>query len=178
MVQVQDTRFHYNWIGRNGADYHRYKNVRPAFDSMYAAFQGFLSAEGLSRPTENQWEVTYVNHIRKGTVWREPQDWLRLFVGLPGPWVAPAEVRPESVGAAWHFEIAPRRGRLHIDLKHARLSASSADEILRLTLTARGPVGHGGLSLSEGLDLGRRIIVQAFASITSSEAHRIWERSE
>ena len=183
MIQVQDTRLHYNWIGKRGEDYKRYPKVRPKFDRVYELFREFLQSEKLDIPKENQWEVTYVNHIPRASGWNTPEDWPGLFIGLPGPWGAMplGEVRPESVAGAWHFEIPPQRGRLHVDLKHVRTAVPEAKELMRLTLTARGAIGksaEGETALSEGLDLGRRTIVRAFAGLTSTEAHRIWERTD
>lgn len=181
MIQVQDTRLHYNWISQPGRDYPHYTKVRPAFDHVFDIFRAFLRAEQLGDPKENQWEVTYVNNVPKGTVWKTPSDWARLFVGLPGPWAESPGVQLESVGGAWHFEIAPKRGRLHVDLKHGRLGGEDPKEMLRMTLTARGSVGDpatGGISLADGLDLGRKTIVSTFAALTSTEAHGIWERTQ
>jgi uncharacterized protein (TIGR04255 family) len=176
MVQVQNGRLHYNWIGQAGEQYRRYAIVRPVFDMIYGEFLQFVQSEALGDVRPNQWEVTYVNHIPKGTVWGDPSDWPKLFVGLPGVWAAPSSVQLESVGGSWHFEIPPQRGRLHVDLKHAKTQQTAPQEILRLTLTARGPIGkEGGMKLAEGLDLGRRAIVLTFREITSSQAHAYWK---
>jgi uncharacterized protein (TIGR04255 family) len=174
MVQLQNGRLHYNWIGRGGQDYSRYCVVRPAFDRVYRLFQGFLQDEKLGAVSPNQWEVTYVNHLPKGSVWHVPADWAKVFVGLPGAWAASSEVQLESLAASWHFEIPPRRGRLHVELKHAKLIENEGREILQLTLTARGPV-NDETTLVDGLDLGRRAVVLGFRDITSPEAHRHWE---
>lgn len=177
MIQVQNTRLHYNWIGQRGEEYPRYTTVRPKFDAVYALFLEFLEAEGLAGPNDNQWEVTYVNHIPHGTVWQTPTDWATLFHGLLGSYQKATEVRVESVGGSWHFEIPPQRGRLHVDLKHAKVSAPGSEELIRLTLTARGPIANSGAdhqSLARGLDLGRRVIVRAFWELTSPEAHKVW----
>lgn len=178
MIQVQNTRLIYNWIGKPGKGYSRYASIRPMFDNAYKTFCGFLDAERLEKPKENQWEVTYVNHIPKGTVWQVPEDWPGLFVGLPGPWAGLPGVELEYMNGSWHYEIPPQRGRLHIELKLAVSQGERPIEALRLTLTARGPAGEAGISLSEGLDLGRETIVLAFKNMTSPEAHRTWELVE
>jgi len=180
MVQVQNGRLHYNWIG-SGSQYRRYNTVRPAFDRLYAALEQFVQQEKLGDVGPNQWEVTYVNHLPRGTVWDDPSDWPKVFTGLPGVWASPSVVRLEGLVASWHFEIPERKGRLHIDLKRARRREEPPEELLRLTLTARGPVagpGTEGLSLANGLDLGHRVIVLTFRDVTSTEAHRIWEIEE
>ncbi len=181
MVQVQNGRLHYNWIGHAGQAYPRYSLVQPRFDRIQDVFLAFLREEGLGELRPIQWEVTYVNHIPKGTVWNEPEDWSSVFVGLPGVRSCPAAVRLEGLSGAWHFEIPERRGRVHVDLKHAKLREPASKEILRLTFTARGPVAEtstGKPALAEGLDLGHRAIVVTFRDITSSEAHRYWEMEE
>ncbi|MCC7290571.1 MAG: hypothetical protein IT449_00755 [Phycisphaerales bacterium] len=178
MIQVQNGRLHYNWIRRPGIEYVRYAANRPKFDAVLVAFRAFLSGENLGEPKPNQWEVTYVNHIPKGTVWQSPEDWARLFVGMPQ--VAPdlGSVNLETMSGAWHYVIPDRRGRLHVDLKHAKLDADPASEILRATLTARGPIGASSAgescTLEEGIELGRRIIVLGFKAMFSEEAHTTW----
>ncbi len=82
MVQVQNGRLHYNWLGRPGGEYPRYKKVRPEFDTMLSEFQRFLADEKLGEMRPNQWEVAYVNRIPRGTVWNEPADWAKLFRSL------------------------------------------------------------------------------------------------
>ncbi len=178
LIQVQNDRLHFNWIRGQDGGYPRYESVRPKFDAVRAEFEAFLREEGFDGFEPNQWEVTYVNHIPRGTVWQTPRDWGALFAGLLGQRADPSEVRFESLTSAWHFEIPERRGRLHIDLKHAKTQEDPRTELLRLTLTARGPVSsaEGGESnLSDGLDLGRRVIVRTFRDITSEEAHAYWE---
>lgn len=178
MIQLQDGRLHYNWVGCAGGPYPRYSKLRPEFDAILAEFRDFLAREGVEELRPNQWEVTYVNHIPKGSVWNEPQDWKDVFVGLPSVWGQPSSIQLESFGGEWHFVIAPQRGRLHIQLAHARAGSPEGEEVLRLNLTARGPIAEGadgGLSLSDGLDLGRQTIVRTFHEITSESAHQHWE---
>ncbi len=177
MIQVQNGRLHYNWVGANGGGYPRYHAVRPEFDGVLDAFRRFLAEESLGEIRPNQWEITYVNHVPKGSVWNDPADWARLF---RSPIFLPASAKVaslESFGGEWHYEIQPRRGRLHVQVQHARLATAGGPEVLRLTLTARGPVQEGeeaGRGLDEGLNLGRATIVKAFKELTSDEAHCFW----
>jgi uncharacterized protein (TIGR04255 family) len=178
MIQVQNGRLHYNWLGEKGDQYPRYQKVRPGFDCALEKFEQFLADERLGTLRPNQWEVTYVNHIPKGTVWNEPQDWQSLFRFPLMPSANAGDLQLESVSGAWHFVIEPRRGRLHAHLQHGRKGGATGEEILVLTLTARGPAGgkddEQGLALDEGLDCGREAIVKAFAELTSEKAHEYW----
>lgn len=179
MIQVQNTRFLYNWLGLGSGKYPRYHTAtRPQFDKEWAGFQQFLSERGLGALSPSQWETTYVNHLPKGTVWEEPQDWCELFCGLPGV----GAIRKgdglslESAGGQWHFEIEPQRGRLHVELQHGRVDASGK-EVLTMKLTARGAIvsdGDSAMDLETGLDLAHITIVEAFRDLTSNTARQYW----
>jgi uncharacterized protein (TIGR04255 family) len=177
MIQVQNGRFHYNWLGQSGARYPHYNELRRAFVHELSNFQKFLAEELQAELQPNQWEVTYVNHLPKETVWKRLDDSADVFrkgaslsAGIQGlPLV--------DLAGEWHYEIPPQQGRLHVELKHGRLASADAPELLILTLTARGPIGdreEEGLDLDKGLDLGHKVIVQAFSELTTEAAHSFW----
>jgi len=176
MIQIQNGRLDYNWLGQGGGSYPRYKSVRPEFDKTLKQFKKFLDIRGLGDFEPNQWEVTYVNHIPKGTVWNEPGDWMGLFEKLPGPSLDSQELQLGGLGGQWHFEIIPQRGRLHVQLQHGRLGSETGEEALVLKLTGRGPIStKGGVDdLDKGLNLGHEVIVTSFRDLTSCEAHEYW----
>lgn len=174
MIQVQNGRFHFNWLG--GAEYPRYPRVREEFDAALDHFRRFLAEEGLGEFRANQWEITYVNHIPRGTVWSSPRDW-GFFRPLANTTGAAEGVPLESFGGEWHYEIAPQIGRLHIQWQHGQRSEPEGEDVVILTLTARGPARpteEAGLSLSDGLDRGRDAIVRSFKALMSDEANRFW----
>jgi len=148
--------------------------MRPEFRELFEGFNAFADDHQIGAIRPNQWEVTYVNHIPRGAAWSEPADWASLFRGLPSITDSPEDIRLESFGSEWHFEIAPQRGRLHMDLKHARAGGPSGPEVLRLTVTARG-AARDAASLYEGVDIGRSAIVRTFRAATSDRAHQLWE---
>jgi uncharacterized protein (TIGR04255 family) len=177
MIQVQNGRFHYNWFAKSNSDYPRYNVVRPEFDLLWRRFLSFLGSENFKTPSLNQWEVTYVNQLPLGTVWNRPADWGRALPGLLGCNPAEEVARFESFGGQWHYEIPPRRGRLHVQIVHGRRADSDAKEIARMDLTARGPIPSDPVdanALGTGLDLGRETIVRMFVALTSQAAHDFW----
>src|SRR5690606_2055154 len=119
MIQVQNGRIHFNWLRQGEGAYPRYEIVRDQFSEMLNRFQKFVADEQLGEFKPNQWEVTYVNQIPRGTVWDTPADWdfFRLLAGMPT--IANA-LEGESFSGQWHFVIPPRQGRLHIDWQHGR----------------------------------------------------------
>jgi uncharacterized protein (TIGR04255 family) len=174
MIQVQNARFHYNWT-QSKDQYPRYTNVRKEFLGRLNEFIGFVKSEGLGDIDFDQWEVTYVNHIPAGSVWKTPKDWSKLFRGLR---LVDFEenARPENMFIQVAYRLPENRGRLHLKLQHALFatkSDSAAQEVLRFELTARGPITSQE-SLEVGLDLGHDAIIQKFVMCTSDDAHKYW----
>jgi uncharacterized protein (TIGR04255 family) len=177
MIQVQPSRFHYNWQ-KKGSAYPSYRQVRKEFDNSFETFCRFLAENQVGELQVNQWEITYVDHVAKGELWTEPKDWHRVFPGLLGPTPTMDAVTFESVGGEWHFEISPQRGRLHLALQYGRVG-DKAEPTLILTTTARGPVNpESGMDWGDGLTLGHDKIIQVFLQIISAQAQKVWERVE
>ena len=179
MIQVQNRRLHYNWVRQGGAEYPRYEeNIRPEFDDMWKRFVAFLLDRGLDAPVPNQWEVTYVNHFPRNTVWSAPSDWSRPFRGSLAPLADMNGTILASVRAYWRYEIQPQRGRLHVEVTHGFVgNEPPKNETLIVKLTARGPVNKerdADSAINEGLNLGHDTIVQGFRDMTSDEAHKYW----
>ncbi len=183
MIQLQNGRFHLNWKGASGVGYPRYPQIRLEFDQHFDLLLKFLRSELNVSPTIELWEVTYLNHLPRSTVWDDPSDWQSLFPPLAQPSAAVMEsasngeagLSLETFGGTWQYEISPKKGRLHIELRHGRHERADADELLVLALTARGMLqGSTTDEIHQGLDLGRFVIAHAFKSITSEKAHAYW----
>lgn len=181
MIQLQNGRFHYNWLGHHNLPYPRYNTVRPEFDKKLHAFREFIKELGLGEIKPNQWEVTYVNQMKKGTVWDSPDDWNKIFNTLPGLGQTSKEISLEGFSSHWQFEIKPKRGRLHVELVHGRVGPPDGEEVLTMKLTARGPT-DSGLSFEESVDMGLKLghdtIVNAFVDLSSEKAHNFWSEKK
>ncbi|MDY7009860.1 MAG: TIGR04255 family protein [Planctomycetota bacterium] len=178
MIQLQNCRLDYNWIGQSKQKYPRYNTVRPEFDKILIAFEELVTEHRLGDLVPNQWEVTYVNHIFKGEIWSNSEDWASLFK-LPGLAVVPEGLRFEGFGGHWHFEIEPQRGRLHVAIQQALVGDPEKKEALVMNLTARGPIANNQnaiTAIDEGLNLGHDVIVKSFRDLTSQQAHDYWNR--
>jgi hypothetical protein len=138
-------------------------------------FIEFVAREKVGDFRPNQWEVTYLNHIPKGTVWDTPNDW-GFFLSLGAVPTIEHLIHGESFAGGWHFVIPEQRGRLHVQWQHGRKSEPE-EEVIVLTLTARGPVAGSENSVQatlDGLDLGRETIVRSFVAFTSEAANKYW----
>lgn len=173
MIQIQNGRFHYNWLKRDG-DYPRYGTVRSEFDALFKAFAVFVEAKSLGKIEPDQWEVTYVNQIPKGTAWNSSADWANLFRFARAEPLDGAALQSETFSARLAFEIKPKKGRLHAQIQHGLIKQESEKkEVVRVELTARGPVAAGE-GFGDGLNLGRKTIVETFYQMTSKDAHKFW----
>jgi len=111
MLQIQNGRLHFNWLGQKGGKYPRYNDVRENFLWALQRFIEFVATEKLGDFRPNQWEVKYLNHIPKGTVWNAPGDW-DFFRPLGGVPTIEGLIQGESFVGEWHFIIPEQRGRL------------------------------------------------------------------
>lgn len=177
LVQVQNGRLHFNWLGQAGGPYPHYEKVREGFLRVLQRLVEFVAAEKLGTLTPNQWEVTYLNHIEKGTVWNTPRDWgfFRPLTGLPA---IEGLIQSEGFGGEWHFVIPERRGRLHVKWQHGVKPEPEGKEVVMINLTARGALGTVGVddpsAIATGLDLGHDTIVRSFEKLMSDEANKYW----
>jgi hypothetical protein len=171
MIQIQDTRFTYNWQRRANC-YPSYAVTKRAFDETYGLFKQFVAQRGLPAPQENQWEVVYVNHIPKSE-WGAVEGWRGILSDLYIPAAtSPLDAKLDSMSGNWAIRLGDQ-ARLHISLRHGR---TRAEEVMVLQLIARGPIGESSLSLDGGHAIGHEAIVRTFLAMTSPESHERWGR--
>jgi uncharacterized protein (TIGR04255 family) len=175
MIQVQDSRFIYNWRKGESVAYPSYDTTRREFDKLYARFRDFTGLQNLGEIEENQWEVSYVNHLLKGDLWDSPSDWAQIFPWLRRPQEA---LGPDGVQVGWDLVLPNERGRLHIHLYHGRISMDGPEALI-LDLTARGPASKlPDFSVVDGFQIGHSAIGRSFAAMTSEKAHAHWGRTQ
>ena len=174
MIQIQNGRFFYNWLGTPGAEYPSYDLVRPEFDEHWEKFREFVISECKEDCVqENQWEILYLNHIPRDTVWKELSELPQVLTFLKQPNLSDLELNPDGIGGEWRFEIGAIKGRLYVRLG-TKMEKETDRPYVVMTLIARGPVGDGISSLHEGLELGHKTITDAFDRLTSNDAQQIW----
>ena len=149
------------------------------FRTAMAGLSRFCEGAGLPEMIPNQWEVTYINHISRGTLWEHPRDWPHLLPSLFPEWSGFDGAALEAMGGRWQLELKDRRGRLYVNAGlERRVSGEAREDVLALTLTARGPVPVDapaeGSRVEAGLTVGHDAVVRGFAAITSETARRTW----
>lgn len=174
LIQFQQDRLLHNWrkVGDGTNDYPRFESMMSEFKAELVQLQNYMAALAPQELLINQCEISYINHIKfnrdecKGF-----SDWLR-FVNF-------TEGRPDDFNIAFREVI---RGDDEKPL--GRFSAEAAlgflpdgQEIIMLSLTVKGaPLSTDIDSGLKFLTLGRDVIVQRFAELTTDQAHKKWER--
>jgi uncharacterized protein (TIGR04255 family) len=173
MIQVQDSRFVYNWRKSQDGGYPSYETTHSEFGEVYGQFKQFVEMAELGKIEENQWEVTYINHLVKGGLWNSLEDCTLIF-----PWFSFPDkyLSPDFVFARWVMALPEQRGRLHVSMNFGRTSATGPEAII-LELTARG-IASPEFSLDSGFTLGHEVIVNSFAAMTSEMAQKQWKRRQ
>ena len=174
MIQVQDSRFILNWK-KGASHYPSYDSLFPEFRQTLHAFESFALESGLGALAYNQWEIVYVDQIKKGEMWESARDWRRIFPSLS----LPVQVNrflstgDETMSADWRFSLMEKRGRMHISVRQLRTPPSN-EEFLSITFVARGPVNESQ-TWEQGLELGHEALNETFVAIASSEAQTSWK---
>jgi len=145
-------------------------------------FQDWLRHEELGEVTPNQCEVTYINIIRlpdgsnpHTQLHRISNVWSDKMVLPPSQTLEHSNVQLVSV-----FEHGGKSaGRTYITFQPAFTQGDSAEPIVKLDITVRGkPLGETAAAAFDFLDLARAQVVNTFASITTEEMHKFWERTD
>ncbi len=184
MCQVQRNRLVFNWRKRT-KDYPRFGVTWDRFRDAWQAWQAFLGDYKIVPPKSRLWELTYVNRVPKYNLWSEPSDWPKIFPGLWGGGFAASEgAELRGFQGQWIWELTDPPARLFVESKPGRSVGEPHQDVLLLSLTARGPIGaDSGTAKDSGIDpiesgigRGHEWIVRTFDGIASDLAKSAWRR--
>lgn len=187
MCQLQRNRLVINWRKRSD-NYPRFGATRDRFCAAWKSWQMFLGELNLPRPRPRLWELTYVNRVPEGSLWKAPDDWPNVFPGLWGgrfATVPGAQLRGHQ--GRWVWESSHPPARLYVEPKPGHSADAPPQAVLLLSLTARGPLDPFGAdpkasdgdddgSIEAGIAFGHELIVGTFDRITSETARKEWGR--
>lgn len=184
MCQLQRNRLVVNWRKRK-ADYPRFSVTKQRFLKLWSGWQEFLAALEFTLPKPALWELAYVNRIQKKNLWESPSDWPKVFPGLWGDNLVSVDAaRLRGFHGQWVWESSSPAARLYVEPKPGRSADHPAEDVLVLTLTARGPVefnsddGPGTVadSVARGMVFGHDLIVTTFDNAASPSAKKEWKK--
>lgn len=189
MGQVQRDRLVINWRKRS-TQYPRFDATWNRFKIAWQAWEAFLGEQQKAPLKPRLWELTYVNRIPKDDLWKNPGDWPSVFPGLWGGVFADIEgAELRGFQGQWVWESTAPPSRLYIEPKPGRSADDKGEDVLFLSLTARGPVGisrsdadsssSSGLEqIESGIGWGHEFIVTTFDRIASNVAKTAWGRHD
>lgn len=176
LLQMQPTRFLANWRKRSETDeYPRFSKAYDRFINGLNEFESFVkNLIGIS-PVVNQFELTYINHmLEKDIPYPIGMKYYLSFLALNMERAEAFLPVPRSFQSRLQFALPNSSGVLHITVSHGR--RNDGQKVMVLDLTARGPAKNGIIGMEEWFKLAHEWIVRGFTDITSTAAHKEWER--
>lgn len=176
LIQIQSDSFIQNWRKVSDKDpYLHYGDLRPSFASMWERYAKFLRANKVQTPLVRECEVTYVNHIDKGTGWNSLRDLGNVVSCWSGGTSGDFLPAPDLVSLNVVYPIRGRGGRLQVTLQPG---IRDGQQTLQLTLMARcKPESSTTAELMKALDFAREWVVRGFTDFTTGNMHKIWGKT-
>jgi uncharacterized protein (TIGR04255 family) len=178
IIQVQRDRFIFNWRKLDLADdYPRYENVFGAFENKLAKFEEFIKNIGME-VLPIQYELSYVNQIAEGALWKNIGDLSRIFPHLQSKIENGLILsEPETINSRISFLLPNKMGRLHITIRTGARRKFDSKKLVIFELTARG-FNHKSMSeIRKWFDIAREWIVQGFTDLTAEKIQQEkWKR--
>ncbi len=180
IIQVQRERFAHNWRKlRVENSYPRYDNVIKSFQERFSTFENFIKNAGMEI-SPVQYELTYVNQIPEGDLWKKVSDIGNIFNKINfsfGEGLMLEE--PESINWRISFVLPNQSGRLYAIVKTGAKRTIDDKEVIVFDLTVRGIGQDKSLSnMKQWFDVAREWIVKGFTDLTTSEAQKLWRRTK
>jgi len=173
LFQYQADGFYFNWRHRDG-DYPRYEHTIAKFLYFYTVIKGFYKEHQLGEIEPIEYELTYINHIPKGSGWESIEELPKVFSKLN--WVnSEGQFLPPPDGTSWQavFLLPKDKGRLVVSLKKGTLTENK-QPVLIFELKVIG--FDNPENLRSWFDLSREWIVRGFTDLTTPEMHKLWEK--
>ena len=174
LIQLQNNRFVYNWRKiRDDENYPRYREVIRAFKQNLDIFRVFLNEEGFEPLKLTNCELSYINHIPKGTGW---DSFSKIHNTLPDLcWRSDLKrFLPDPNGLGWNlqFPLPNNNGNLNVDLKHAYRKKDSLPMLI-FEISAQGLNSNKSLdAIWDWFEIAHEWIVRGFADLTSLDVQK------
>jgi uncharacterized protein (TIGR04255 family) len=177
VLQIQPDRFIHNWrkVGE-GEQYPRYERIRRTFLSEFSRLSRIIENRHAKTPTPNQCEVTYVNQVPITDANTSVIQKTLAILRIPDDFPAGSS---EDAGMQIRFVLPGQDGR---PIGRLIVQAGSAVTpkgvpVFQLMLTVRGrPFTPDLTGARQFMDMGRKVIVESFAALTTEQMHKVWGR--
>lgn len=177
LLQLQDDRLVINWrkVRQEDAErYPKYTASRQIFEREWQRYHEFLKREGLGVPAVRACEVSYINHIEKGGVWRTFGDLHKVFTHWAPPTTETGLPSPDGVAVNMVYSLPKERLNLKLEIATA-IRHADMKEVLQFTLTARGgPESSATEAVLNWLDRAHDVVAGAFKQLTTDQVRETW----
>src|SRR5947207_2992965 len=133
LVQIQDGFLFHNWRKTTEApEYQRYELIRSELHKDWMTFREYLRERTLQKPVVSRCEMSYFNHLVRGSDWQDFTDLPNLFTiwrGLRSN--ATARLQTATFAVSYRIE----RGAVNISVAPA-VRMTDGKEILQFTLSS------------------------------------------
>ncbi len=179
LIQLQPNRIWFNWRRLNEAEeYPRFETLVPVFRETVKQFSDFASANNIGRVEPTGAELTYVNQIPAGKLWRAYSDVGNFMEDVR--WTEGRKTLPKPDGVAWRAEFKLGSDNLAVDLKSGRELVGEQRPFYVLefrAFTAQRSELEG--NTFEWYRKANKLIVDAFCELTTIKAqHDHWQRAD
>ena len=182
LIQVQGNFFCFNWRRHQNQDldYPHFKAIAKEFHLNVSIFQDFLNEMGFGGLDPTELELTYINHIPKGSGWETIDEVNKVVTDLC--WNADtSRFLPKPSNIAWQtaFALPDDAGRLRVKLTEAKRKVDSHPLIV-LELSARGIGKDSSIDhIWQWYSLAHEWIVRGFTDLTTEEMQFVhWGRDD
>jgi uncharacterized protein (TIGR04255 family) len=176
VLQLQQDAFIHNWRKIKDEDaYPHFDAAQKKFKEKFAQFRQFVEKNDLGQANGTRFEVTYVNHLAGGNIseaMSQYVDILRLQPATERQLLPP----PRALNADLWFDLPGEQGTLRVSFKQGSRT-SDKKEVMQVELTARGVAKSDYSNMDSWLEMAHEWIVRGFTEITTTDAHKKWERT-
>jgi uncharacterized protein (TIGR04255 family) len=177
LIQFQTDRLYFNWRQR-GDSYPRYSNLIVQWEAVLNTVETFFAESEIGKLTPIECDLTYINHIEKGSGWESVDDLPNVFKDF-GWKKSRSRFLPNPTAIGWEafFPLPDKKGQL---LARLRQGTRVEDQVplLILEMIARG-LGESKdrRGIREWFDTAHEWIVCGFADLTTDRIQtKVWRR--
>jgi uncharacterized protein (TIGR04255 family) len=175
LVQIQDGLLFHNWRKTAGLpEYMRYDKVRAALVQDWTTFRIYLRDKDLKQPSVTRCEMTYFNHLLRGSDWQDLDDLARIFTVWRAPKLSTVSAKIQT--AAFNVQYQLAGGSVLVGVQPA-IRTSDGKEIIQFSITsAMVPKNSDDDALFQSLDECHENAQRIFADLTTDEARERWNK--
>lgn len=175
LVQLQQDRLIFNWRDRQtGGQYVRFPAIRSEFERVRGLFESFVRSISADPIVPASYSLTYVNVIRAGEGWSNPDELGSVFPDLH--WHRENRFLPAPTSLEWksQFSLPDGYGSLVASIMPGKLRSQNIP-IQRFELQASsGSLGGRSLKYEDWVEVAHDWILRAFEDMTSERMREYW----